>query len=279
MKQIERKRQDDTLSKAKHEEYLRCLMVLKKRKEAHYAFLVALTKVHSGRLYRQEYGSFSEFCRGELGFGVEWARMLVIQEDVWRTFPEETVRERLGPRHAAELVKLPKSKRRKVVQLALDRSGDDTLSVATIKRAIREVWRLDKRTKRELPEHAEDEEVDEIIEDEATQGILNRGVEFGRVAKAARELIAEIKRLGADETINRYLHKEDLRRIIEKLKDCDVVFTTARPHARCPHCVGGNEEVGCMYCSSQGWVNKLDSTKAPMGNRNAPTQGLSAASG
>ena len=180
--------------------------------------ILALKEIKEGKLYRQDYKSFNEYCSQKWGFGANYAGKLIGASDVAEIVPIKNERQARAIKSREDQDKI------EVWEAAKEKAGsEDKITAKILAAATREF-------RNRTPDYngPDPEPVNEMV----------------NMLRAAKKRLDEL----CTEDAGGYIPVEcvrDLQQII------NVVYS-ATPVGYCPQCKGN----GCQWCAGLGWMSR-----------------------
>ena len=199
----------------------------------------ALAEIRDTRLYKQEHGTFEEYCRVEWGWEKAYANHVIRAADVVKSLPENLATMVATERQARELVKVAPGERAGLVQAIAD-SGEPVTAAAI---------------KRHLPP------APGLVRDGTGWPIPTQLVPLWLRADEAQEMLTAISHIrGALRTAQEgqdVLFAEVLfSSVLSHLNQAFTDIKTAKPYAVCPACQGQVPDK-CLLCRGRGLISEF----------------------
>jgi hypothetical protein len=106
----------------------------------------ALVAIREGRLYREQYGTFEQYCRDRWGFSGERARQLMRSAEVIDNLSQSPTQVGVLPtneREARPLIRLEPEEQREAWQRAVDTAPNGKITVGHVQRVVNEMTQPD----------------------------------------------------------------------------------------------------------------------------------------
>ena len=127
------------ITKTERSEYRQLLKSVKAWVADAQATAGALRRIRDNKLFRADnYASFAEFCREELGYTPQWANQIIRSAEATARISETIVSEKLAPANEAqarELSKAPEEQQAEVWSEVVEEHGDD-VTAAKVSEAV-----------------------------------------------------------------------------------------------------------------------------------------------
>ncbi len=198
----------------------------------------ALSEIRDGKLYRDEFETFEEFCISEYKIDDSYARRLMDFAEI-KSAPMGAEIE--NERQARALSKVPEEDREEVIKKA-KKNGKLTASSITdaAKETVKEIH-LDKtKAQRPIPEH--------VVED------WNRSIETAAELVSMIQKVVNTLREGVES--NDKIFREFTSSVVTQAEGLRyTIKSQLGGHALCPFC-HGNKPDKCDSCSQRGFISK-----------------------
>lgn len=206
----------------------------------------ALSEIQSERLYRDEYGSFSDYCKERWGWGKSYAYRIITAAEV-KMSPIGDSNE--NEAQAREIAKVPQNIRKEVIEGAKQLGG---VTAKNIRKSL------------------------QINKDASPIGDISKGtIDLDKVGRPipneiwgdwvganglGKHLLDSLR--GVRKEIETGLERSDERMaelsnaVVADVKNAETSVKRIIPHAVCPSCAGLNRE-NCTMCSKRGFLSKF----------------------
>jgi hypothetical protein len=209
---------------------------------------LALAEIRDLRLYRREYGSFSEYCREKWGWAKAYANYVIQGADVVKSLPENLATIVATESQARELAKIPSEDRAGVLQAIVDEGKPVTAEA--IKRHLPPV-----PVRPTLPPPPAK------VLDGTDWPVPTQLIPLWLRSDEVQEMLTALSRIkGALRTAQE--NKDPLFAEVlfsSALSQLDQAWTdikTAKPYAVCPTCLGQIPEK-CRMCHGRGLISEF----------------------
>jgi hypothetical protein len=223
---------------------------------------LALAEIRDLRLYKREYGSFSEYCQKKWGWNKSYAYYMIDSAEVVKALPEKVSTIVDSEWTARELAKVPPAQRAGVVQAVVD-SGKP-MSAAAIKRHLppppmvrRETHGKNGRDGGNVPAPPPPSQV----LDATGWPIPTHLIPLWQRAGEVQEWLTTLSRLkgvlrSAQENRDMLYAEMHFSSALAQAEQLWTDLKTARPFAVCPTCQGQVPDK-CTLCRGRGLISEF----------------------
>jgi hypothetical protein len=254
---------DTALTKLESTKLDELKLIIKEGMAAFYTIGEALKEIRDGRLYKEIFGTFEDYC--QLRWGME-------RRHAYRLIESFDVKENLCPmghilpaneRQVRPLTSLEPEQQQEAWQRVLDTApttdeGDRLITAKIVEQAVSEVLSVEEEEPvsydedspspyydEEEGEESEDDYepvvIEESIPDRAEKKFKETGVALANLKRSLREL--------SKENIGVFINTSLTGRVVRELKDA---LKNAIPSHECPKC----QTAGCMMCKELGYITE-----------------------
>ena len=226
------------LTKQESDKFVALEKVIKKGEATFIEVGLALAEIQHAKLYREEFGTFEEYCKECWSFSKQHAYRLIEAAPVAKSNPKVT-----NLAAAKQLAKVPPPRRQGVVEKIVE-AGKKVTAAAISKVAGKPPTRAAKLildgTGLEVPKESLD--------------LWKRGGEAMGLLHKISDLRGALK--SAQEDGDKLFVEVDFTDCLAKLNQVFIDLQRAKPYAVCPTC-SGIDSSGCMTCSERGFVSEF----------------------
>lgn len=128
--------ENTTLSISEKATYDRCMAVIRKNQKAMIESLDALVEIHDSRLYRENYSTFDEFCRAELGISRRHAYRMIDATNVLKNVSPGTQILPTTEKQLRSLTSLEPEEQREVWQRVIENNNGNSPTAKQVQEEV-----------------------------------------------------------------------------------------------------------------------------------------------
>jgi len=241
------KKLSSSLSEKESKRYSACKQQIAEGMQTVFDTGLALKEIRDGKLYREEFETFQDFCQTAYQIGRAHAYRLIESAEVKISPIGDKIN---NEAQARAIAKVPEANQKNVLNIA-NQFGE--ITAENIRKALQISKNLspigDKITAKEIRHDA----IGRILPEEVIEDWDRAEQTASRLRSCASEIKVTVERGLADKDI---IFAEITNPTISEAAGLHYTLSQIAPHAVCPNCQGRNRK-NCQLCKRRGWISKF----------------------